>query len=124
MKRFFVAAVICMLNTASFAVTPLDHKSKRELISLDYLMEACAVIGETANGMISHFDCESYLYGVMDADLVARQDLKTGEKSCAKVNVAPWQFYEDIQSTIPRSEWHKPAAPLLVKLLRSKYVCK
>lgn len=93
-------------------------------MSLDYLMESCSVIGETSNGMIPFFDCEPYIYGVMDSHVAIRASLKVSEQACFPGGLAHWQVYKEIESAIPRSEWGKrPAAPHLIQLLRKKYPC-
>jgi hypothetical protein len=122
--KYLVAIILLVSCTMANAITPLDTRHKRESVTVDYLLESCAVIGETAGGMIPFFDCESYLYGVIDSHLAVRALLKPKQQACFPADIAPWQVYEDIQQFIPQSLWHKPAAPLIIEALRTKYPCK
>ncbi|SDH31170.1 Uncharacterized conserved protein YecT, DUF1311 family [Pseudomonas flavescens] len=120
-----LAAILMLIavSSAANAITPLDTRNKHETITLDYFMEACTVIGETGSGLISHFDCDSYLYGIMDTQRVLNASLPPAQRACIPEQLAPWQLYEQIGSAIPDNEWSKLAAPPITRLLRQKYPC-
>lgn len=102
-----------------YAVSPIETKHPKQWVSGDFFMEACAVVGETAHGMIPHFDCESYIYGVVDALSVTRS------LPCLPKQLAPWQVYEAVLSLSPSSAaLQQHAATLIFSALRKKYPCK
>lgn len=121
--RFVAIFMLIAVSYAANAITPLDTRNKHETITLDYFLEACTVIGETGSGLISHFDCESYLYGIMDTQRVLNASLPTEQQACIPEKLAPWQLYEQIGSVIPDNEWGNLAAPHITHLLRQKYPC-
>jgi hypothetical protein len=108
-----IALAALLFGTAlAQAGTPLHTKNKHQVVTYDFLMEACTVVGETANGMLPHFDCESYLYGVLDAH------------AALKAPALPaWKLYQEL-ITVPRGQWNRPAAQLIVKILARKYPCR
>ena len=117
-----IALLFAALPLIAAAKGPLDTRHARETVSMDYLMESCTVVGETAGGMVPHFDCESYLYGILDAHVAMRGALKT-PSACFPADIAPWQVYEQLVE-LPRTEdWGKPAAPLIVEALKKRYPC-
>lgn len=120
----YLAIILLLSCSFAHAVTPLDKRHKRESVTIDYLFESCTVIGETAGGMIPYFDCESYIYGVLDAHLAVRDSLKAKDRACFPADIAPWQVYEKILAAIPQTQWGKPAAPLIIDALRVKYPCQ
>ncbi len=48
-------------------------------ISLDFLFETCDVTGQTANGIVPYFDCQSYILGVVD--VLKSPSISTNSKS-------------------------------------------
>lgn len=126
LQRAIAVAIALSLTLAiaapALAATPLDTRHARETVTLDYLMESCTVVGETAHGRVAHFDCESFLYGVIDT--VATQTAEAGAgHHCMPAALAPWRLYERIDGRIPRERWNEPAARLLVELLRREFPC-
>lgn len=119
-----IALLTSLLACPAVAVTPVDRKQPRQTITLDYLMESCTVIGETAGGMVPHFDCETYLYGVLDSQRAMQSGRPAAQRSCVPASLAPWQVWQDIERWIPREEWSKPAAPLLVEALGRRFPCR
>lgn len=119
-----LAIILLFSCSLAHATTPLDKRHKRESVTIDYLFESCTVIGETSGGMIPFFDCESYLYGVLDSHLAIRASLKPNAQACFPANIAPWQVYEKILAAIPQEQWGNPAAPLIIEALRVSYPCK
>lgn len=120
--RLVSSALVCLalLNGPyAHAVGPTDTKHPKQLVSGDFFMEACTVVGETAHGMIPHFDCESYIYGVLDALSLSRS------LPCLPKQLAPWQVYEALLSSSPSSAARQHhAAALIVSALGKKYPCK
>ena len=125
-RRAIALAIALSLPLAiaapALAATPLDTRHARETVTLDYLMESCTVVGETAHGMVPHFDCESFLYGVIDTVAALPAD-GAAAPHCVPAALAPWQVYGRIGDRIPRERWNEPAARLLVELLRREFPC-
>ena len=118
--RHAVVALLALGVAIAHAQTPLDTRHKRESVTLDFFLEACTVVGKTAHGKIPHFDCESYLYGVLDAQLAARVAART----CFPERIAPWEVYRELDTPITASQRKQPAADFIVSVLRKKYPCK
>ena len=117
-----LAALFAALPAA--AVTPLERSELRASVTLDFLMESCTVIGETAYGMIPHFDCESFLYGVIDTHVATEGERGAARRACVPEFLSPRQLYSLIdERAIPRERWGEAAAPLLVGLLERAYPC-
>ena len=111
------------LPMVAAAGTPLDTRHKRETITMDYLMESCTVVGETAGGMVPHFDCESYLYGLLDAQLAVRGVLAQKHAACFPEGIAPWEVYQELGALVRRDDWDKPAAPFVLEALKKRFPC-
>jgi hypothetical protein len=111
-------AALLLGATWAQAATPLDSKNKHQVVSYDFLMEACSVVGETAHGMLPHFDCESYLYGVLDAHAALK-----APKVCAPPRLPAWKLYQALLAA-PRTEWKQPAAGLVIQTLARTYPCR
>ena len=122
MKQAALLMLIAASSTAD-AITPMETRNPQETVTLNYFMEACSVIGQTASGLIPYFDCESYLYAVMDTQRALNPSLPAEMRTCPPDNLAPWQLYERIGPGIPESEWNKPAAPAILHVMRRAYPC-
>ena len=141
-SRILLLSLAAALPAA--AATPVDTRHSRETITLEFLMEACSVVGETAHGMVPHFDCESFLYGVIDAHAAIEATRGDARRSCVGHGIAPWQLYALVDDEfgddgevagapgfdatgpryrIARERWNGPAAPLLVEVLENAYPC-
>ncbi len=115
------AAAITLLVVAPAlpAATPLDTRHARETITVDYLLESCTVVGETAHGLVPHFDCESWLYGVL-ATLEAMHEPTV----CPPAPLAPWQAYDVlIAAPVPEGRGGEPALPYVLERLRAAFPC-
>jgi hypothetical protein len=119
-----MVALLALSAASAQAQTPLDTRHKRESVTLDFFLEACTVIGKTAHGKIPHFDCESYLYGVLDAQLAARGSLHGAARTCFPERIAPWEVYKELDTPITAGQRTQPAADFIVSALRKKYPCK
>jgi hypothetical protein len=119
LRGSILAAVLLAAAAPLPAATPLDRKAPRETVTVDFLLEACSVVGETAHGMIPHFDCESYLYGVLDAQAALAAN-SGGASTCVPETLAPWQVYEVLLAApIPEARRGEPAALLILERLRA-----
>lgn len=123
MRRAMVA-LLALGAAIAHAQTPLDTRHKRESVTLDFFLEACTVVGKTAHGKIPHFDCESYLYGVLDAQLAARGSAQGAARTCFPERIAPWEVYKELDTPITAAQRKQPAADFIVSVLRKKYPCK
>ena len=122
--RYAIVALLAFGVVMAHAQTPLDTRHKRESVTLDFLLEACSVVGKTAHGKIPHFDCESYIYGVLDAQLAARGSLQGAARTCFPERIAPWEVYRELDTTITSAQRQQPAADFIISVLRKKYPCK
>lgn len=112
-----------LLSTTTFAQSPLDTKNSPAVVTIDYFLEACSVIGDTQYGMIPNFDCESYIYGILDTVAATKNSLKK-PLACLPKNIAPWQVYEIITTQPIQQNRNNPAATFILKTLGEKYPCK
>ncbi len=119
------AAFILLLvwATHSLALNPSDTHYPREVVTVDFLYEACSVVGETARGKIPFFDCESYVYGVLDAYLSISPYIPEEQRACVPSGLPPWKVLEDARPLIDEGRESKTAAPALIEALRKKYPC-
>lgn len=118
-KPALIAGAALLMSLPALAATPLDTKRPRETVTVDFLLEACSVVGETAYGMIPHFDCETYLYGVLDTAAAGPQPL-----ACVPAGTAPWQVYETLQAApLDDAQRGEPAAPWVLAQLREEFPC-
>lgn len=117
-----IAAVSQNIAASESARTPLRARLPHHEVSIEYLLESCAVIGKTAGGKIPHFDCESYVYGVLDSHLQARPHLPKTLQSCHPPSFAPWQVYELIinEKNLVRTDL---AAEAILKVLARRFPC-
>ena len=105
------------------ATNPSETRYPRRQVTVDGLYEACSVVGGTAKGDIPYFDCESYVYGVLDAYLAVRESVPKNRRACFPADIPPWRALEDAHSLILSSEHSSTAAPALIEALRKKYPC-
>ena len=89
--RFIVAALALTFLCAASGDPPwVETKRARESVTVDFLYETCSAVGQTAHGMIPHFDCESYVYGVLDAHVAVRDALPKAQRACFPASLPPW----------------------------------
>jgi hypothetical protein len=122
--RGSILAILLVAAAAPLpAATPLARKAPRETVTVAFLLEACSVVGETAHGMIPHFDCESYLYGVLDAQSALAAN-SGGASTCVPETIAPWQVYEALLAApIPDARRGEPAAPFVLEVVAARFAC-
>ena len=122
--KYILGLFIMLIAFQAHSDTPLDKKLPRQIVSIDYLLESCTVIGQTAGGMIPYFDCESFIYGVIDSYITTRENIKKDERACFPKTIAPWEVYRELLSAPQPQDGTKPAAPYIIDILRKKYPCK
>ena len=122
--RALAGTLLCLAGSVAAAEPPwAATRHAREQVTVDFLYEACSVVGETAHGKVPHFDCESYVYGVLDAHVATRDQLPKSQRACFPAALPPWQALEE---ALPLIDAHRSrtAAPFLIEALRQKYPCK
>ena len=101
-------------------------KNKRYPVTLDYLYESCAIPGDPqlARGDIPSFDCESFVYGVLDSYLDIRMKMPPSERACFPPDLPPWRALEITEPVLRNlSSGGELAAPAIIRALRAKYPC-
>ena len=121
--KYAIAILLALMGSLVCADSPLETKHKREVITVDFLLEACSVVGETARGQVPHFDCESYIYGVVDSHLAVRASLKKSDQACFPSSIAPWQVYEKLYK-VPLNQRQGVAAPFIIGVLARAFPCR
>ena len=121
MRRISIS-LLFFLAVAANAASTTEQPSPRQSVTLDFLLESCANVGGTARGMIPYFDCDSYIYGVLDTYLRDRQFIPRDRQACFPETLTPSQVLNDA--------WHlenkfgsKNAAAVLIDVLSKKYPC-
>ncbi|QIP54872.1 hypothetical protein [Hafnia alvei] len=72
----------------------------RAKVTLDYWGESCDIdMGDPVlkGGIIPYFDCQSYIYGILDAYISIRDFIPKKERVCFPKNITPWQVLQDTQ---------------------------
>jgi hypothetical protein len=129
---YLLATTICAMglghvsaSTAGAAPSSVAPTPRRQ-VSFDFLMEACADIGDpaSARGAVPFFDCHSYIYGVMDAYVLARTSIPKSDRACFPANLAPWKVMLELWPLLKTTKFGpEPAAPIIIATLRKKYPC-
>jgi hypothetical protein len=121
----FIALVVLVSTLDVYARTPSDTRLPRRKVTIDYLYEACADVGDPASerGDIPFFDCESFVYGVLDAYLVVRSGIPQERRACFPESLPPWKALEEVHEIIGETEGTHLAAPVIIESLRKKYPC-
>lgn len=111
-----------------------DHP--RAKVTLDYWGESCDIdMGDPVlkGGIIPYFDCQSYIYGILDAYISIRDFIPKKERVCFPKNITPWQVLQDTQYidlSDDKITLRKPyngfntASVEIIKELHKKYPCK
>jgi hypothetical protein len=129
MKKASIIFLLLAWMPSVLAVNPwIDTRYPRKEVTLDGLYEACSVVGETARGDIPYFDCESYVYGVLDSYLAVRDSIPKENRACFPATLAPWEALKIAESAdhLDRKPYMgtKTAGPVIIEMLRKKYPCK
>jgi hypothetical protein len=122
---FTMMNIIFLAPTCSLGYTPwIDGRAPRKTVSMDYLYESCDNRGGTAGGDIAYFDCESYVYGVLDAYLEIRNEIPLNERACFPENLPPWLALKIAEPLDEGSAGRREAGPQIIAALRNKYPCQ
>lgn len=113
-----------LVSGGGWAATPLDSRNPQQVITADYFLETCSVIGETAYGMVPHFDCETYIYGVLDTYKAVNAGLPAADRICLPATLAPWRVYEALPTPESESGREENAATYIIDSLRKAYPCQ
>lgn len=123
-RTFFLAVLLLSLWASDACATnPSDTRYPRRQVTVDRLYEACSVVGETAKGEIPYFDCESYVYGVLDAYLAVRESIPKERRACFPADIPPWRVLEEAHSLVLNGAHSSVAGPALIEALGKKYPC-
>jgi hypothetical protein len=114
-----------LLGANALAATPwVDHRTPRKSVTLDFVYEACSNVGQTAYGRIQNFDCESYVYGVLDTYLAMRPHVPVSQRACFPEDLPPWRALEVTWPLLQSPASEKEAGPEIIKALTKAYPCK
>ncbi len=128
-RSMLVAFLICLaipVNVSAAPTPPWEARpAQRNTVTLDFLLETCDAVGKTARGMIPYFDCDSYIYGVLDAYLEVRDRLPFEKRACFPASITPGQVLKDIWHLASQNDdrLSRTAAPTIIEELRKKYPC-
>jgi hypothetical protein len=114
--------ILLILSASANALNPSEAHRPREKVTVNFLYETCSVVGETGGGMIPFFDCESYVYGVLDTYVKLKQSIPKAQRACFPELIPPWKVLEEARSELD-SKGEDIAAPALIEAMRKKYPC-
>lgn len=118
--------ILFLMNTkvSAHIDEPWISKNDRKTVTYAFLYEACSSIGETGGGMIPWFDCESYVYGVLDSYIATRNTIPIKQRACFPANLAPWEALKlSRKDEFTEWEWSRLASTVLIENLRKHYPC-
>ncbi|EAA7111043.1 hypothetical protein EWJ91_23140 [Salmonella enterica subsp. enterica serovar Ouagadougou] len=124
MNKIIGMLILFLMSAKVFAHIdePWVEKKDRKTVTVAFLYEACSSIGETRGGMIPWFDCESYVYGVLDSYISIRDTIPKKQRACFPVNLAPWEAL-NLSLKHEYSKWNRVASTVLIENLREQYPC-
>lgn len=139
-KLSYILFIITALFSSQCQSTTLNDWGRdhpRAKVTLDYWGEACSIdMGDPVlrGGVIPYFDCQSYLYGMLDAYLSVSKFIPKNQRVCLPINISPWQILQDTKYIFDVSptndDFRKPyngpntASVEIIKELHKKYPCK
>ena len=129
---FYMAVTAILLSGDALAdsfVPWIDHRQPRRTVTLEYLYESCAGRGDTGGGDIPYFDCETYVYGVLDSYILIRPSMPVSQRACFPTNLPPWLALEIAEPMLfgaksGKGDGSAPAALKIIDALRKKYPCR
>lgn len=116
-------AVGFFLSTSGASV-PWQTRNPRRQVTVDYLYEACSAVGDTARGDIPNFDCESYVYGVLDAYIAIRSRLPIQDRACFPADIEPWRALKIANPQPGTYDRSQSAATFLIGVMKARYPCR
>jgi hypothetical protein len=90
----FCSLALVLLAFNCYATNAWEKHNPHQEVTVDYLYESCSTVGETAHGDIPYFDCESYVYGVLDAYMKVSGDIPKESRACFPPKVEPWRVLQ------------------------------
>jgi hypothetical protein len=75
-------------------------------------------------GRFTYFDCQSFVYGVLDAYLKVRDSIPARKRACFPADMAPWQALVAADGLVATEKSSLSAASAIIDVLRKKYPCK
>lgn len=134
--RYFFFLVFFISASQATTLKDWGKSHPRGKVTLDYWGESCDIdMGDPVlkGGTIPYFDCQSYIYGILDAYISIRDFIPKKERVCFPKNITPWQVLQDTQYidlSDDKITLRKPyngfntAAVEIIKELHKKYPCK
>ena len=123
MRTIFQVILLVLISSANGATNPWDTHNPRREVTVDYLYESCSTVGETAHGDIPYFDCESYVYGVLDGYVKVRDQIPKSSRSCFPEKIEPWRVIEMADPKTSSYNRSQNAASFLIDFLVKRYPC-
>jgi len=74
--------------------------------------------------LFEYFDCESYVYGVLDAYLAVSEIIPKQQRACFPRAIEPWRVLEDVRELLENGNGENIAGQAIIKALVIKYPCK
>ncbi len=101
-----------------------DTRLPRKPITSEYLYETCATVGETEAGLIPYFDCESYVYGVLDSHVAVRDGLPLKQRSCFPKDIQAWRVLNEVEAEVLGKNGARNAGDAIIRALVQRYPCR
>lgn len=122
---FLLSVMAISLYSVCRASIPwTDNRNPHQNVTMNYLYEACGAKGNTGGGDIPYFDCESYVYGVLDSYIFIRNSIPMANRSCFPRDIPPWFALEIASPLLTNANGNKNAAPLIIQALHDRYPCQ
>lgn len=99
-KLSYILFIITALFSSQCQSTTLNDWGRdhpRAKVTLDYWGEACSIdMGDPVlrGGVIPYFDCQSYLYGMLDAYLSVSKFIPKNQRVCLPINITHGKYYK------------------------------
>lgn len=95
-------------------------------VKIQFFLEACAVPGETAKGLIPYFDCQSYVLGLTDMYRLLKTSTPKNKQICIPENFTTKHLLDLIWKTYPNWEIpdNRQPAELIFEILRIEFPCE
>ena len=132
-RSIAVCGIIILLSTAFLApsvaeehVNPkcCNYPTKPSGIKILFFLEACAVPGETARGMIPYFDCQSYVLGVIDSYRQLKNLIPKSKSMCIPADITTKDVLELIWERHPLNmPENRQASEVILEVLQGRFPC-
>jgi hypothetical protein len=101
------------------------YPAKSGGIKIQFLLEACAVPGETARGLIPYFDCQSFFLGTIEAYRRLKVYIPKENQTCIPENITTKDVLELIWRAYPNWDIpaHRDATEVILEVLEKEYSC-